>query len=32
MTEEVDKSRKAKETRMQAKIKLENLMKNIDME
>ena len=32
MTEEVEKSRKAKEQRMQAKYKLESLMKNIDLE
>ena len=31
-TEETDKSRKAKEQRMQAKVKLEALMKNIDIE
>lgn len=32
MAEEIEKSRKAKEQRMQAKYKLENLMKNIDLE
>ena len=32
MSEETEKSRKAKEQRMQAKFKLENLMKQIDQE
>ena len=32
MNEESEKSRKTKELRMQAKVKLENLMKQIDLE
>ncbi len=32
MSEETEKSRKAKEQRMQAKVKLEGLMKNINQE